>query len=328
MKLLAHHKSEMKIYIIRVILAALFLFIWFKLVDIVELLSLLSQIQAVWLLPVVLIFLVTAILGVFRLKILLEPTFPASFLYLLKLNIIGSAASIVAPANFGGFLRAYLLKKKFEAPFSRAFGFILLDFLFTLGTVFLIGLPAIVFFTPRAGGVEYYLFFLLVAIAIFLVVLIAILSPQEAKRVSFFIIGKIRPTRLRERLERQIEELWKAFLVLSKTPIRLISAFLLSLAIFLLSGISIFFLFVSFGVLINPAVVIPVYAIFGMANSIPAVPAKVGQYELIGLVIFTTFLDVETNVVAGVVLLLHILGITFSLILAGGLFLLTAGKKL
>lgn len=137
----------------RVFLALLFLFIWLRFVDVGQLVSLLGQIKLIWLLPVILIFLVNVCLGALRLKTLVASSFPAPFLYLLKLNSIGMAASIVTPASAGGFVRAWILKQRYNSSFSKSFGFVLLDFLLTLAALFLFGERGNLVDSPTLHGV-------------------------------------------------------------------------------------------------------------------------------------------------------------------------------
>ena len=82
------------------------------------------------------------------------------------------------------------------------------------------------------------------------------------------------------------------------------------------------FLFQAFGESAPLWQLLMAQAVFGLSSCIPGAPGMMGQFEFFGLVIFSLFLGLDRNLVAAVVLLSHILVISFSLVvgLAASLF--------
>lgn len=317
----------MKTGFIKFLFGGLLIIIWLWLVDVEELVSLFTGVDLVWTIPLVINFFVITVLSVLKLKILVELKFPASFWYLLKLNLIGATASLVTPAQGGGFLRAYLLKRKYNSSFSGAFGFILVDFLYTVGAIFLLAIFGFLFFALRGDSLVVQRGFLLLGVGLLVGGLLGIAKPEWVKRISFFVARFIPSNRVQKRLQQVLDEFWYAFFLLSRQPARLIVAFLISVLVMGLSGISAYFIFRSFGVVVQAIPVIFACAIGGLVNIIPAAPAKVGQYELVGLVVFSAFLGVERSLAGGVVLLAHVFEITTLLVMTGLVFILFGSNK-
>lgn len=304
----------MKAQSLRLLLAVVLIYIWFKLVNVSELVNLLGQINIAWFIPVVLILIINLFLSIFRLQLLLKPRFNVSYFYLLKLNVVGSVASIVAPANAGGFLRAFLLKGKVKSSYSSVFGFILADFIVTVITVVVFGIAGFAYFTITKSisaptG--------LVAIALVLVIsgFVLLLKPKWGNLAGDFAISKLIPEKFSRRFKKMNQDYWKAYMSLSGNLPKLALIMSISVFMYILSGASIYFLFRSFGV--YPSLISAVFAnsIFSLINIVPTSPAKVGQYELVGLLVFTNLLNLETNLVAAATLLSHVIGLTFALLI-------------
>lgn len=297
---------------IRLLIAAVLVFIWLKLVDVSQLVVLISQVELIWLVPILIILIGILFLSVYRFQLLLKPEFRVPYFYLMKLNVVGSIASIFAPANAGGFLRAFLLKSKVKSSYSSVFGYILADFLVSVLTALLMGIFGLVYF-----GFVKNIFpsdsVILIPVLIIAAGFIFLSKPKWGKVLTNFLIINLSPVRFRKRLKSAVDDFWKAYINLSSDLPKLALIFSISFTMHLLFGVSIYFLFRSFGVFPSILSVVLANSIFSFINIIPTVPAKVGQYELVGLLVFTNLLNLETNLVGAATLLSHVFGLTFIL---------------
>jgi uncharacterized protein (TIRG00374 family) len=312
----------MKSKFIKIVVAVFLFLLWLKLVNVGELLQEFTKVNWLWFFPLIVTSLVIMALSALRLRALLDSSFSCSFLYCLKLNLVGMVASLITPAQGGGFLRAYLIKKKYASSFSRAFGLILLDFLFGLGTIFLLALLGFAFFALKGDGAVIQKGFVLLVFLLSVGGLVVILKPDWVRRISFLVIGLIPSSQVQKRFIRALEEFWEAFFLISSQTGLLIFVFLLSVLVMGLSGISVYFIFRSFGTVVSPVEVIFATAVAGAVNSVPIAPAKIGQQELVGLVVFSRLMGIQRSLAGGAVFLGHIYDITFTLLISGLVFVL------
>lgn len=318
----------MKTSFLKIFLAVVLLLIWLVNVDVKELLAIFSQVNLVWLIPVLLSSALVMILSALRLMLLVKSEFPANYFYFLKLNLVGVVASLLVPANSGGFLRAYLLKRRYQSSFSKAFGFVLVDFIFGVMTFVIVAFIGFISFFLKGIRLKFTLAAILFFLVFLVIGLIVFIRPVWVKKLSCSVINLIFPSgQLKTRILRAKDEFWKAFAVLSGKPKRMIVAFFISVVIVVLSGLSVYLLFRSFGVTVGLIEVVLAAAISGFINSIPSTPAKVGQYELVGLVVYSVFLGIGRNLAGAVVLLAHLVEVTFVLLVTAVVYLLFISEK-
>lgn len=283
-------KNSYKV-IFGIILAIFFLLLWFRLIDWDRSVLFLSQINLILLLPVFLIMVFNSFLASYRLKVLMEPIGKASVFYFWGLAFIGGITSFLIPFQGGGFLRAYLVKKRFQKPFSTCFAIVFFDFLLGVGVLVVFSLLAIAFFTFRETVLNSALwlagFFLLALV-------ILIQRNKKLKKLSWW------------------KDFRLGFSLLSGNWSLLIFAFTITLLIFSLSGLKMYLLFYAFKTKISFLAVLLAGAIFGLSSLLPGAPIRIGQYEVLGLLVYTLLLGLDKNLVAAAVLLSHFLSVSFT----------------
>jgi uncharacterized protein (TIRG00374 family) len=312
-------------------LSLIFILVWFWLVDLDQLIIFFRQMDLFWLGPIVFLLILVHFLGSWRLKILMESLGQASIFYFLGINFIGGVVSIFVPFQGGGFFRAYLFKKKFSARFSTCFAIVLFDYLLGLGVLFLFSFLAFFFFTSEKL-IFRPLFWLTGAafLALLLVLLGKGLFLKNQKGEEFFSsrVKKILPAPVGKNLLGLLKSFKLGFSLVSQSRLGLFLAAGLSFLVFFLNCLGLYFYFLAFGFRPGFWPLFFASAVFSLSNFLPGTPAKIGQYELIGLAIYTLFLGLGKNLAAAVILFSHLIGLSFGLL--GGLISLfwLAPKKI
>jgi uncharacterized protein (TIRG00374 family) len=289
--------------------------LWYWLVDVDQVVKLLQNVNFSWLIQVLIISVVASWLSALRLTLLTKPLGEVSTSYLWGLNFIGGVTSLLIPFQGGGFLRAYLLKEKLRSRYSTCLAVIVFDFFLSKVVLLFFSLLAVIYFIPR--GVVYNLSFWLVGILLLLSTAILIKSRWMGILVKLVLakLSKFQGStgRYLERIveaQNQFRVGWKST---SKDVWRLILTGGLSVVIFSFSGLRMYLIFQAFGADVGYWPVLFAGAIFGLSGLLPGTPLRIGQYELFGLLIYVWLLGLDSNLVAAVVLLSHVFGITFTL---------------
>ncbi len=87
----------------------------------------LQRINAVWILPGVMMYLVSTVIRSWRWRQLLRPVKPLNTVLLLPIVMIGYMGNNIYPARIGELLRAYVLRRKTGVPISATLATVLIE---------------------------------------------------------------------------------------------------------------------------------------------------------------------------------------------------------
>lgn len=269
--------------------------VWLRLVEVERMVELIRLMEWRWLGWSLAVLGLSLVLSVVRLQLLLGVEVKAGFRYLLKLNVIGQAASVVAPANAGGFLRGYLLKKKFKRSFSIMFGVVLVDFLMSVGVSLVVGLLALGWFLQQLVWVGLAGLVLVLGVGL-------MLSPELVKKWWRFKAGK-----------QQVDDLVRVLVKLKQAPMRLMAAGMVSGLILLSLGLMMWLVVRGLGGEVSVWRLVLAHSVVGLVSLVPGIPAKIGQYELAGLMALSGLVGLDVSLAGTATVLTHMLMVSVSM---------------
>lgn len=323
------NKKTCKILIFETIIGVILFFLWLRFIDLEELVFYFERISFFWLFLSLLFLVLAFVLRTLRWYYLVLQVEKVSFLSIIHLNFIGSLTSFLVPMFAGGFLRAYLLKTKSKSSFSSFFSTVFLDKLadiFVPTFVFLILI--LPFFRTSWASEIFFVLFLFIILCSFLYFLIY--KVDYYKKLLNFVCKITHSGFFYSKIEGRANDFFQASSLLKSNHRLIIIIFFLSLAAQIASGASIFFLLISFGVILPFWLVTFAVILVAASNLIPAPPGYIGSWELFGTLILVLFLGLDKNLAGSVSVFFHLLNTLF--IIVGGLISVQilgfSGKKI
>ncbi len=312
------NKIDKKLLVIlgQTVFGLILLYVWFKYIDLGELLGYFPNIKIQFLLIALVFAFSGTVLRVVRWKIMLRPILDAPFFQLVLISFAGSFINFLVPFRIGEVSKSWFLKKKYNIAMSRSFPSILvdrgLDFIVLL-TLFIV-LPVIFFSLSDVHilSTSWALVFLMVPVFV-----IYILVWKEKVAYSFtLLLGKMLPGALGRKFGEIAVPILDGFSVLKRKPTLLIMLFLFSTVAVISDGVYFYFLFLAFGH--EPAMIPILFATILMTLSffIPSAPGYIGTTEVAGSLIFSVVLGIDTNLAASVVVFYHLFA-AFMLLVVG-----------
>jgi uncharacterized membrane protein YbhN (UPF0104 family) len=203
-----------------------------------------------------------------------------SLLYLWLAGAASMLASLIAPFYTGSLTFAYFISKKTKVSYPKIFGIVLLDFIIAMIFAVIFGfIGAIVWGVTKPLAAIIFLL-LTLALVIFIV-----------KNKSFKVIK----TLLKER-----KLIYKSLAI--------------SFLIFILGNIEGYLFFLAFNIHLNLFYYVLATSLFGLLNLIPGLPAKLGQFELLGTLSYWYLLGVDKIQIGAVLLTQHLILLGISIV--------------
>lgn len=305
----------LKIFIrvlINTLVGAVLVYFWFKLIDFKAVLAQISQVNPLFLVPVVATFVAAAALRSFRLKILLANP-KISFLSLVKLNFLSQLLSFTIPIRAGEVAKGVYLNTAYEIPFAKAVIWIFLDrfldFWLTIITAFILlliiptQLPVNIVSNISVMVLVFSFGLIIVSafpqIVRFFVKIINFFAVFPRLKKIFISLGEfvIECTSFLKRGFRETS------MLLSLTFLALVTEAFGWYLLFKLFFSSVDFLKMLLGSLLT-----------ALTYLIPAAPGYVGSAEASGLAVFTYGLGFDKTVVSASTVLMHALTLLYMLI--------------
>jgi uncharacterized protein (TIRG00374 family) len=274
---------------IGIVISGLLLYLVVRKVDYHELTAAFRQANYLYLIPVVVLTLLSLFFRAWRWHYLLAPVERVGLAALFSATVIGLAANNLLPARLGEIVRAYALKKQAGLPVSASIATIIVERIldvFTLlgflGVTFLI--PLVI--DPPGRSTTFSLplwiirsgyFALALNFGVMVVLTLLIIAPERSEAILVRLAG-----RLSERLGRWLNGTIHSFVTGLEVyrDWRLLGAsLLLSLCVWGTVICAIYYAFRSFGLHLPPVAPIVVLVVLALGLMIPSAPGYVGTFQ-------------------------------------------------
>lgn len=267
----------MKKIIIGIILSIILIYISLKGVEYKNIFAGFEKANYPFLIPTVMLFIVIQLLRSLRWGTILSPIEKIDQKKLFPITCIGFMAIALIPMRTGEIVRPYLISKESGVPFSSAMATILVERV--LDSVTLIGILIWVLSANNSNkwfGKSIYIFLLT------FIIMLSIVCIFYFKKQVFLLMIRSALRKCPEKVRLWVEDLFKLFVEgfkLIEEPRKVLYASVLSVVIWILSGLGIYILFLfsniqlpimsAFFVLVATVVII----------SLPAAPGFIGSFQ-------------------------------------------------
>ncbi|NLD35605.1 MAG: flippase-like domain-containing protein [Desulfatiglans sp.] len=276
-----------------VLLSVFFLYIALRKVDWGEVWVVLQEVSILWVLPAFFITIIVCLVRALRWFYLFSPVQRMRYSNLFSVIMIGFLANNVLPARLGDLAMAHYIGEKEGVSKSLAFGTILLDRIMDVTTLLFLLIVALVFqpFPGWVNRIAYLgaLFLLLILVMIFAL----IFYTDQATHAINFILKPI-PRVISLRFIDILSRLVIGFSSLKDIRI-VIKVFLISILIWILLGVGVYFLFKGFHFNISFWACFFVLAVVNLGLIIPSSPGFLGTFQFFCISALMLFGISKTN---------------------------------
>lgn len=255
------------------------IFIWFSMrgVEYEEVFKALENINYVFLLPTIMLFLCMSFLRSVRWGVILSPMERIDQRRLFPITCVGYMAIALIPMRIGEFIRPYLVSSEGKIPLSSALATILVervfDVLTLLGILFLVFISSTLpVWVVKSGYSDLFTFVVLIC-----VLFILYYKTEFCLKLSRPLLNKL-PLKFNVGIEGLVRNFVEGFKIIS-SPKRLFYTLFLSVLIWASSGLGIYclFFFHDFRLPIASTFLVLVIVIIGI--SLPVAPGFVGNFQ-------------------------------------------------
>ena len=277
-------------------------------------------IHYVYVLPTLALLFLMQFLRSYRWGLILSPQAKIDQLSLFSVTSVGFLAIVAIPARLGELARPYLITKKSCLKMSSALGTIIVERVLDSLTVLLIAVFVLFFIPLPPWLVRASVLFLVATLALLAVMILMILKQEASLRILATLSRKL-PARYAEGLNRLVRHFLQGFRIMVN-PALLASVTGLSILIWLIDVLAIYFLFLAFGFQLPAAAAFVLMIILIIGIAIPTAPGFIGNWHyfcILGLSLFgvprteaLTFAIIYHALAIGIVVILGLAFLPFN----------------
>jgi len=299
--------SRVALLILQTLLGLALLAAWARAVDLREVGRTLGQARWTLVLLAAAIGLSGSLVRSVRWRMILRPVALVPLLDLWLISMASSLVNFVIPVRSGEVARGLLLKQRHKVSIATSLPTVAVDRSFDLLAVLMLVAAGALLGVRLEGELSAVLVvggIVLLAFALF--VILAIWARSYLMLVAERLMPRFIGPSLRQRLLGILEGLITGFTTIGRRPRDLASLLGLSMAAALIDASMFYYLFVSVGAVLPPAVVVTGYSLFVVTFLVPGAPGYVGSMEAFGSLIFGA-LGAGQALAASMVVLFHAL---------------------
>ncbi len=299
---------------IGIAISLLCLFLAFKGIELASLIEAFSGINYYFLIPAVILLILERFARSFRWGMLYNPKNKIPLMRLFALLNIGYFYNMVFPARLGDIVRVYLLSDSEDVPIAGSLSVLAIERFMDLFAVIVLLIALLPFIQVPAWVTQSGMLLAIILIAAIILLVLIITNEKRSLDLISKILNKV-PKINSEKWMDQVEKLFSGLDVL-KNLRPLISSILLSLIIWLLSGISYHILMRGFYIDQPISIAILVLCSLGISAVIPSSPGYIGVTHAV-VVLVLTFVGVNKEIALSYAIVLHGLSFLLQIILGG-----------
>lgn len=290
-----------------VILGAVFLFAWLKMVNWQEFKAYFHDFRLNHILLFSLFYVLAYLLRSLRWRLIMKPIFRMSRAQGFKLFMSGLMINYLIPVRAGELAKAFILKKKYQVRISQSLPTIFIDKLSDLCPILLIMIliPLITVHINLSLSIIIAVLFLI--FLLFLGFLFFAVNHRKAAIGIMNIFLRILPRSWRERLKMFFENFVDGLSIMQgRMKDTLIISLLTILAVFS-EAIYIHAVFAAFGSEVGYTQILFGYTLMNLTYILPTPPAQIGSNQFMWVLIFSLGLGLDKNLTSAAVTFSHLL---------------------
>lgn len=299
--------------IFNTLLGALLVYIWLQFVDLKEIISQISEVKLLNLVPVFLFMLASPVLRAVRLKIFLYPIKNLPLKDLIFLNGAAMMLNFLIPIRAGEIAKGVYLNNQYDLSLGKSLVWVFLDRFVDFLTVLMIASVLLLLIPtnlPATLALTLIIIFILVIVVVYLMIYKIDFARKMFKFLQYLLIVKI----IKIYFEHIYEFFLDTFAILRRTHLDIGKLFLVTILAYVVDAAIWYSLFIA---LHNPQSYIKMYLgqlLSALTYLIPAAPGYVGSAEASGLLILSGVFGIGTNLASSMIVLFHVASALFVII--------------
>lgn len=294
--------------LINTAIGAVLIFVWFKLVDVNEIIKALETFNPWLILPAALFSLLASILKALRFKLLLSGEVSIPAIKIINLTFLSQLLSFTIPLRIGELTKAVYLTADYKIPFGKSIVWVFLDRFLDFWAVLILSL--VILRTTQTNLPESLTFTLLWAVLVASVmVILVVLKPEYFKHLVNFLSKLL--------IVDSVKKLFVRFGMFMIECFELLKgSFKRNSGLFILTVLGTFSEALCWYIILSAFIPdLPIIKIWlgSMLNAltflIPAAPGYVGSAEAAGLAVFSYGLGFNATFVSAATLIFHALSL-------------------
>jgi len=296
------------------LLGLFFLYLAFRDISWSDLVSGISEMQPVYLLPCAVLVILAQLVRALRFGVILSPFCSLNVKSLWDILNIWAAANMVMPARLAEFVRPYLLQRR-GASFSSTFGAVMVERFFDL-TGLLLLLGVVLWKSPKVPLVYSYLgLVLLVTLAFGYAVVLLILTKRESVEALMSTILSRLPQRAADFMGGIVQRLIDGFGVMASLR-RALIVFSYSILLWIIFCVMTYMFLLAFSIKAPFLVAVTIQVLLCFSVALPSAPGFVGTFHAAGRYALALF-GVHAVVAVSFATVYHLFSLLACLLLGG-----------
>lgn len=299
--------------IFNTILGLILIFIWSRFVNIGEILSNLSKVNIVYLVPVFLFLLLSPSIRAVRLKIFLSEIKKIKLLDLIFLNGAAQLLNFFIPVRAGELVKGVYLNTNYDLPLGKSVIWIFIDRFVDFLAVLV--LAAVLFFIVPTTLDKKFITLIVIMLGVALILTYLMVFQVKLTKKLFQFLRKfliIKPIKIY--FDRFSAFVLESFSVLDRHPKDLALMMGITVLAYAADAAIWYFTFIALGANQGYLKMYLGQLLSALTYLVPAAPGYVGSAEASGLLILSGMFGIGVNLASAVTVLFHVLSAIFVLI--------------
>lgn len=299
--------------LINTIIGIILILIWSRFVDISQILSNLSRVNPIYLIPVFLFLLLSPILRAARLRIFLSEITKIKLLDLIFLNGAAQILNFFIPIRAGEILKGVYLNTHYKLPLGKSVVWVFIDRFVDFLAVLL--LAAILFFLiPTTLSITFVIVITVILISALSLTYLVIHQAGFTQNLFRFLRHVFIINSIKIYFDRFANFILESFSILNRHPRYLFYMIIITILAYGADAAIWYFTFVSLGVSQSFLKMYLGQLLSALTYLVPAAPGYIGSAEASGLLILSGVFGITPNLASSMIVLVHILIAVFILI--------------
>lgn len=287
-------------------LGVILIAVWLQFVNIRDILSTLSKVNIITILPVVICLFLSSAIRAVRLKIFLSGVKKIAILDLIFLNGFATMLNFLIPIRGGEIAKGVYLNNQYGLPLAKSLVWIFLDRFIDFLVVLI--LASILFFIiPTSLNITFIIIIIIIFLAGIILTYYMIYKVNLARKIFKYLTNLLIVNSIKLYFERIYNFFLDSFSILKRKPAELLALVLFTVLAYAADAGIWYFTFFSLGASQEYLKMYLGQLLSALTYLIPSAPGYVGSAEASGLLIFSGVFGIEPNLASAMTVLFHVI---------------------
>lgn len=299
--------------IFNTLLGLALIFVWSRFVDLGQILTFISQVNPVSIVPIFFFMLLSIVIRAIRFKFFLSEVKNIPLLDLIYLTGVAQMLNFFIPIRAGEVAKGIYLNTNYNLSLGKSITWVFIDRFVDFLVVLMLA-SVLLLIVPTALGIKFIIIITIILVITLSLTYLAIFQIEFSKKLINFLRPLLLEKHIKLYFDRFSHFILESFSILYRHPKDLILMMIITFVAYAADGAIWYFTFIS---LQSPQIFFKMYLgqlLSALTYLIPAAPGYVGSAEASGLLILSGVLGINPNLASAMTVLFHIILTVFILI--------------